>query len=370
MTFEAFAQRLLQLLDEGRFVATYKFAVLLGLIDALAESVGESGRAPTTIATRELARKVIKIYWPQTQQTAGHVKLPPDHGDHGRLQQNQRGQAEIVSRIVRFRSSTIHDSTIPLYQARLANPAEFTKLVRFVEWKLIEMPLGRLQLIGKTDEPFIYELGWTPPLAQSVVQRDDFAGQLVLLPGAGDHLLRMSSLLRPLVQRTWALTVARWNALEDARLDAFLFGVEREALGPITADLREHAHGRCFYCDGAVKAAQIDHFIPWARHPDNGIHNLVYAHARCNNDKRAFLAAEDHIERMLLRMTDASSASALAEIALKAGWESHPAATLAIARSTYLTLPAGYKLWQRVGEFAPVDLPRVRAILERSVALP
>ena len=118
------------------------------------------------------------------------------------------------------------------------------------------------------------------------------------------------------------------------------------------------------------EAAQIDHFIPWARHPDNGIHNLVYAHARCNNDKRAFLAAEDYIERILLRMFDASSASALAEIALKAGWESHPAATLAIARSTYLTLPAGYKLWQRVGEFAPVDLPRVRAILERRVALP
>lgn len=67
LTFEQFAQRLLQLLDEGRFVATYKFAVLLGLIEALAEDTDTDGRAPASVSTRALARTVIDIYWPHTR---------------------------------------------------------------------------------------------------------------------------------------------------------------------------------------------------------------------------------------------------------------------------------------------------------------
>ena len=42
-----------------------------------------------------------------------------------------------------------------------------------------------------------------------------------------------------------------------------------------------------------------------------------------------------------------------------AGWESRPAATPGIARSTHRALPAGYKPVAMVGEFAPADLPRV-----------
>jgi HNH endonuclease len=370
MSFEEFAQRMLLLLDEGRFVATYKFAVLLGLVDTLVESVGERGGAPGAISTRELAGKVIAIYWPQTKPVAGQLTLAPDHHQDDRLRQNQRGQAEIVSRIVRFRRDTLGDTTALLSEARVAHPAAFKSLERFVEWKLVEMPLGRLQLVGKSNEPFIYELGWREPVTQSVVQSDDFVGQLKLVPGAGDHLLRMSSLLRPLVQRTWALTVARWNGLEDAKLDGFLFGVDREALARVTPGLRALACGRCFYCDGVVESAQVDHFIPWARHPDNAIQNLVYAHGTCNNAKRAFIAAENHLERMLRRMTETESASGLKQLAADANWESRPQATLAITRSTYLTLPASYKLWERKSEFSQIDPARVRAILEHRITLP
>jgi hypothetical protein len=301
---------------------------------------------------------------------AGQLTLPPDHPEHDRLRQNQQGQAEIVSRIVRFRRDTIADATGPLAQARTGNPEAFRRLERFVEWKLVEMPLGRLQLIGKSSDPFIYELGWTESLAQSTVQSDDFNGRLVLTAGARDHFLRMSSVLRPLVQRTWALTVARWNGLEDAKLDAFLFGVDREALVRVAPGLRDLARGRCFYCDGAVRTAQIDHFIPWTRHPHNAIQNLVFAHAACNNAKRAFIAAESHLERMLQRMTDSSSAAELKHLAMNANWESEPDATLAIARSTYLMLPPVYMLWQRKSEFSQIDPHRVRSILERTISLP
>jgi hypothetical protein len=39
----AFAEKVLSLLDQGRFVATYKYAVLLGLIDLCLENVSSNG---------------------------------------------------------------------------------------------------------------------------------------------------------------------------------------------------------------------------------------------------------------------------------------------------------------------------------------
>jgi 5-methylcytosine-specific restriction endonuclease McrA len=55
--------------------------------------------------------------------------------------------------------------------------------------------------------------------------------------------------------------------------------------------LREGAsNNRCLYCEKSIgQEADIDHLLPWARHPDNGIENLVVADSRCNNDKRDFL---------------------------------------------------------------------------------
>jgi len=42
---------------------------------------------------------------------------------------------------------------------------------------------------------------------------------------------------------------------------------------------------------------QIDHFLPWSRHPDNTIDNLVAEHAACNNAKPASLAGLGHLRR-------------------------------------------------------------------------
>jgi hypothetical protein len=243
LSFEAFAQRLLQLLDEGRFVATYKFAVLLGLLDVLVESVDASGEAPATVGTRRLAAKVVELYWPHTVDFDSEV---------GRLRQNQRGQAEIVALITKFREKTIADESLPINRARWKHPAAFDKLVRAVEWKLVEMPLGKLQLIGNQYDPFIYSVSWNQLPKPSEVKAESFHGQLLLAPGAGDHLLRSAPLLRPLVQSAWALTVARFNTLEQAKLQEFLFGAERVSLAPVSSDLRQLAEGRCFYCGKPV----------------------------------------------------------------------------------------------------------------------
>jgi hypothetical protein len=67
----AFAERVLTLLDDGSFTATYKYAVLLGLIDLCMEGLSATGEAPQSLTTRQLAEKVTELYWPHTVPYAG-----------------------------------------------------------------------------------------------------------------------------------------------------------------------------------------------------------------------------------------------------------------------------------------------------------
>ena len=108
----------------------------------------------------------------------------------------------------------------------------------------------------------------------------------------------------------------------------------------------------------------MDHFIPWVRHPDNGIENLVVADQRCNNNKRGFLAAGEHVEHWAARFSGDSGALSqqLSEIAQRSGWERHPERTLNTARAMYLRLPDGVRLWVRKREFVPVGDQRDRLI--------
>ncbi len=67
-----FAEKLLALLDSGRFTATYKFATLAALIDVCVESVGPDGRPPERVAARAVGRRVLELFWSQAvPYTAG-----------------------------------------------------------------------------------------------------------------------------------------------------------------------------------------------------------------------------------------------------------------------------------------------------------
>src|SRR6185369_868992 len=68
-----FAEKVLELLDEGRYTATYKYAVLLALIDLCLEGTQASGAPPEMVTTRQLADKVLEIYWPHTVPFAVHA---------------------------------------------------------------------------------------------------------------------------------------------------------------------------------------------------------------------------------------------------------------------------------------------------------
>ena len=118
------------------------------------------------------------------------------------------------------------------------------------------------------------------------------------------------------------------------------------------------AAGRCFYCDARLaQAFEIDHFVPWSRHPDNGLENLVAADRGCNAAKSDHLAAADHVEHWLERVSHHKSD--LGDIAERRRWERHPDRSVSAARSIYLRLPTEALLWDRSRTFVPVERSRL-----------
>jgi len=356
-----FAEKVLELLEDGRFTATYKYAVLLALMDVCLERTQASGAPPDTFTTRQLAEKVVELYWPHTIPFVRHASLTV-------LKQNTTGQAEIVSDIRRFRERHTPDPSVPHWESRRKAPAAYERLLARVEWKLIEMPLPRLQIMGLAERPFIYQLNW-----DSRIQRRDvapylagqggFDNRILLRPGVGEYFLQLNGLLRPLIQRRWAAMVAQLNGLEESQLDVFLFGSDRVNTAKVRVGLWELQERRCFYCDRRINEptqADVDHFVPWSRYPDDSLDNFVVADKRCNGDKSSSLAAGEHLTRWAVRMRDGSSVgSQLDDLAGQAGWDRQADRTLSVARAIYLRLPDDARLWRRAKEFA---VPNQRAI--------
>jgi len=339
------------MLDRGGFVATYKYAVLLALLDLCLELTSQRGEPPTSLTTRQLAEKVVQLYWPHTlPYGAGRSALV--------LRQNNAGQAELVGLIARFRERHAPDPSASPSRARADAAEAFERLVRGVEWKLIEMPLPRLQVVGRKEDRFLYQIGWDTAVKSSAVrayqagERDAFDNRILLLPSVGAQLVRLNGLLRPFLHREWAAKVADLNGLEEARLERFLFGADRQRTAQLRGPLRELQEDRCFYCGERLgPRAEVDHFIPWARYPDDAVENLVAADGRCNSAKRDFLASGGHLGRWMERL--AVHAGALAEIAAAASWESRAPATGGVATAIYLGLPDGVDLWVAGDRFEP-----------------
>lgn len=369
----AVVERVLQLLDEGRFSATYKHAVLLALLDLCVEGADKDGEPPAMVTTRQLAEKVIALYWPHARPWAGV------EGDV--LRQNQSvaseaGSGTILGRVHRFRDVLVNLTglSVPIVRARQLDAKGWQRLCDDVEWILIDMPLPKLQRIGGQDAAWIYQIAWNdsdraPTLADvRAYQRGtsrDFDNRVHLLPGVGLALARLHAVLRPFIQHQWAAKVASLNPkhVPEARLLEFLFGVERTSLAPIRECLVELQKGACFYCGArlADDAVHIDHFLPWARHPDDALGNLVAADKTCNGAKRDFLASADHVERWRRRLTD--DEDTLAQVADHARWEVGSDRVLGAARSMYLPLPADARLWAGRSKWVVADLGQIRSVL-------
>jgi 5-methylcytosine-specific restriction endonuclease McrA len=324
------------------------------------------------VTTRHLAEKVIELYWQQTRawssdQTGATAVLRQNNS-----RDSLAGGARIV-RLVHHLQTKLKSNggTIWSSRARSLDPEAWRELVDEVEWSLVEMPLPKLQRIGGRDRDWLYRIPWDdgPNKARrSEVRKwqrgqpSSFRGQIELCPGVAEAFRRLHGILRPFVLQSWSEKVGQLNNLEAARLHGFLFGNDRTSLLPVRRYLVELQSGDCFYCRERMSASiEVDHFVPWARHPDNGLHNLVAAHHRCNNGKRDYLAAVRHVADWRERSEHRSRE--LAQIAADVGWDLGSGRALGAARAIYLGLPRGAVLWAAVGGLQLADASSIRRVL-------
>jgi hypothetical protein len=159
------------------------------------------------------------------------------------------------------------------------------------------------------------------------------------------------------------------NALEQSQLEIFLFGAVRAATARVRGGLWEMQGRRCFYCDARIDdpgRADVDHFIPWSRYPDDGLDNFVVADRRCNGSKGNSLAAAEHLRRWSRRFaSDSSEDAQFRDLSTASRWNRESAKSLSVARAIYPRLPSDARLWLRGSEFVQPDKESIDDTLRR-----
>lgn len=366
----AIAERILQILDEGSFVATYKQAVLVALLDLCFEAANDKGDPPDQLTTRQIAEKVVELYWPHTRSWEGDAVLVQNKS--GREEDVKRGGG-ILARIhaFRMRAQARSDESVSLSRARLLHGEEWRKLRDQVEWTLIKMPLPKLQRVGGQDTHWLYTIEWDdgerlPSKGEVAAYQHDqpssFQNVVRLQPGVGRALRQLHGMLRPFILHHWAMKVATMNELPLGKLHEFLFEGDRVSLEAVRGPLAELQGGRCFYCAAHLQSnACVDHFIPWARHPDDGLHNLVVADSTCNGDKRDFLASAMLVERW--RVRNECHGARLGEVSDAVQWDLGHPRILRVARAIYSEVPEEARLWDGRRRLVVIERDRIQRAL-------
>jgi 5-methylcytosine-specific restriction endonuclease McrA len=273
-----FITNIQRILDEGAFVATYKFALIMSLADYAVENGEEKPGKPLTLTTSDIAEGFVEYYWRQA--------VPYAHGNMQAsvqvLKQGTGKQPVVLNRIIE-----LHDQYNGSLSAARRNVKAWSTLLKKVAATIAQMPLWRLQVLGHSVVPFLYE-------------QHGSGNSINLLPGVVYNFRRFYDLIRNLVQGAWIRHVRILNitVLGESDLAEFLFGAERTVLPGLRAILKDVQSDKCFYCDGKLReGGDIDHFVPWSRYSLDLGHNFVLAHSACNNSKRDFLAAPIHLEQ-------------------------------------------------------------------------
>lgn len=113
----AFAERLLALLDSGSFTMSYKYAVLLALVDVCLEGLTDTGQPPDQVRAGAVADKVLELYWRQAMPY-------PAGGDTRVLRQRpELPKLDLVARIAAYREASGFDRS--MREAAAADPEGF-----------------------------------------------------------------------------------------------------------------------------------------------------------------------------------------------------------------------------------------------------
>jgi hypothetical protein len=341
-------QRVLEVLNEGDRVATYKLALLLAIIDWVTTNPGGE-----QIPTRDLAEIVLAQYFRQVRL------FPVAGGEMLNLQQGSNSKLAIVSAANRLAATYPQLSRID--QIKTQDQSLYNSAVRDVEATLVGQPIPRLQTVGKTHIPFLYQWNWKTKQALGPIKA---AGEdhLSLVPGVREHLVGLGPLLRPIIEQFWVWDVATWSKIDtqEVELRAHLFGSKRVSFPKkLVSGLGERQAGKCFYCASSIaKDAEVDHFVPWSKFPNDAIENLVLACKKCNGKKSDYLCVPQFVERWLSRPDEE-----LARIATTSHWDTDPRRSRAIAANIYGSLVAGSVVWAGGEDFVEIDDSVLRSFL-------
>ena len=317
----AFLTKIQRLFAEGDFTATYKFALLVSIAD-YAVQYGEDNNEELKIPTRSIGAKFIELYW---QQSAPYKD--------GVLVQNLGAQAAVVAKVAAFRNSG--QSLTQALQSR--------QLVTAVTGTVVTQPIKYMQNLGGSNDTFLY------------VKGEDF---ISLLPGVAFCLRRFQPLIQQLSRTHWIDHIKsnkQNNRLvgQDSNLESFLFETSRQSLAIVQAGLRKISN-RCFYCNGPVHEADVDHFIPHSLYPRDLAHNFVLTDPKCNRSKSDTLASKEHLDRWL-EFTYKNSDN-LSQIGLKAGIMADSNSSNSVAKWGYTNAHAGgSKAWVKSSQYEPID---------------
>jgi hypothetical protein len=363
-----FTERILSLLDTTRYSATYKLATLVALIDLAAEQTAAEEPKEQFLSGLEIGRRVLRLYWPQTAPYASSSDALLRASDPVLTQSSTQ---DIPSKLAQWRQKYHLSAGASIEDAAAADPAQWDTLSKQLAATVVRMPLTRLQRFGRgsgsVEERFLFDFPWTDGVSAATVLRDGFDDRIQFRPGVSSLLVRLAPLLRPLIQLRWAEQVAARNTdlVDSHQLAEFLFGASRISLDRVRGPLSESQNGKCFYCGGPLgNSPAVDHFLPWSRHPDNTLDNLVVADSRCNGSKSASLAGIEYLEIWVTRFEAESQADVmLQEIARLTNWPRRAEGTLASARASYLWLPPSVRLWKSRLQLETADTSRIRELL-------
>jgi 5-methylcytosine-specific restriction endonuclease McrA len=317
----AFLTKIQRLFAEGEFTATYKFALLLSIAD-YAVQYGLDNNEELKIPTRSIGAKFIELYW---QQSAPYKD--------GVLVQNLGAQAAVVAKVAAFR-----DTGQSLKQA-----LQSRQLVTAITATVVAQPIKYMQNLGGSFDEFLY------------AKENSF---ISLLPGVAFCLRRFQPLIQQLSRTHWIDHIKsnkQNNRLvgQDSDLESFLFETSRQSLAIVQAGLRKISN-RCFYCNGPVYEADVDHFIPHSLYPRDLAHNFVLTHPKCNRSKSDTLAAKQHLIKWL-EFIQANSDN-LSQIGLEARILVDAYSSNSVANWGYNNANAvGAKAWIKTAQYEPVD---------------
>ena len=325
-----FLRNLQNLLEEGDFSSTYKYALLHALADISVEAP-DSGDTEMTVTTMQIAAKFIEYYWRQARPFGVRDAS-------GILLQNAGKQAAVLNRL-----ATVQSKVGSGYD-RLRNDSKtWERLTKEVKRIVCVMPLWKLQNRGNGHrQEFIY----AHPAGEGQVD------SITLKPGVADCFREFHGLIINMIRGAWAQKVQSVTANQsllgnDSQLLPFLFGSERADLSVYVPILRDNQEGLCFYCDKPLTGrSDVDHFVPWSRYPNDLANNFVLAHPACNNSKRDHLAATEHLRHWYeANILDADNLnSAIADQGLFAT----PETSLQVTRWAYESgFASSALMWQR-----------------------